>query len=58
MAADDPRLARYLSGEAVEQATADAWSRVAVEGLQPGWARTDGRVLRSLLPRGLRRPYG
>lgn len=55
LADDDPRLARYLSGEPFPTPEPDGWARVAVAGLPLGWARVSGGSVRSLLPRGLRR---
>ncbi|MFA5551975.1 MAG: RsmF rRNA methyltransferase first C-terminal domain-containing protein [Trueperaceae bacterium] len=52
----DPRLAGYLAGADVEGPGAPGYLRVEVDGLPLGWGKRSGTRVRSLLPKGLRRP--
>ena len=53
---DDERLALYLQGADVPAAGEAGYLRVEVQGLPLGWGKRSGGVVRSLLPKGLRRP--
>ena len=52
----DPRLAGYLAGADVEAPGAPGFLRVEVDGFPLGWGKRSGARVRSLLPKGLRRP--
>lgn len=55
LAADDERVSAYLRGEDVVAPGEPGYLRVEVDGLPLGWGKRSGAVVRSLLPKGLRR---
>lgn len=55
LAPADERLARFLAGLEVEAPGEPGYLRVEVDGYPLGWGKRSGPVVRSLLPKGLRR---
>ena len=55
LAAEDERVSAYLRGEDVIAPGEPGYLRVEVDGLPLGWGKRSGDVVRSLLPKGLRR---
>lgn len=55
LSADDARLATFLRGGDVEALGAPGYLRVEVDGFPLGWGKRSGAVVRSLIPKGLRR---
>ncbi|NLG08604.1 MAG: hypothetical protein GX560_05050 [Deinococcales bacterium] len=53
---DDARLPAFLAGADLEAAGEPGYVRVEVDGFPLGWGKRSGGVVRSLLPKGLRRP--
>ncbi len=53
---DDPRLAAYLRGEGFRDPGAPGWTLVTVGGYPVGWGKRVNDMLKSHLPKGLRRP--
>ena len=56
LAADDPRLDRYLQGHPLAAPGAPGWTLIAVEGFALGWGRRSGDTVKNAYPKGLRRP--
>lgn len=52
----DERVAHYLRGADVEAPGEPGYLRLEVDGLPLGWGKRSGDVVRSLLPKGVRRP--
>jgi 16S rRNA C967 or C1407 C5-methylase (RsmB/RsmF family)/NOL1/NOP2/fmu family ribosome biogenesis protein len=55
LAADDPRTAVYLRGEALSMPGAPGWLLVCVDGFPLGWGKRVGDVVKNFYPKGLRR---
>lgn len=55
LAPDDPRLARYLAGDLLDEAGEDGWLVVTVAGFPLGWGKRVQGVIKNVYPKGLRR---
>lgn len=53
---NDPRLARYLAGEALEAAGPRGYLLITLAGYPLGWGKRAHGVINNLYPKGLRRP--
>lgn len=54
LAADDPRVQRYLQGHPIEAEGRPGWTVVMVDGFPLGWGKRSGSTVKNHYPKGLR----
>ena len=54
LAPDDPRLARYLAGDVLDEAGEEGWLIVTVAGFPIGWGKRSQGIVKNRYPKGLR----